>query len=113
MQLIRSTVPGPVLSVLKARYGKRLVLREDTDDESVNVFEAVWYKALKNTMTPGKYSRIYRENKDQTQDELGQKLGGLSRRYVSNLETGHRVISKDVAKHFRNSSSSPGSASFS
>ena len=75
-----------------------LVLRDNADDEPVNVFETDWYQARKNAMTPGKYCRIYRENKGLTQDELGQKLGGLSRRYVSDLETGHRTISKNVAK---------------
>ncbi len=95
---IQGDIPGPLLSVLKSQYGKKLVLREDADEEIVNVFETDWYKARKNAMTPGKYLRIYRENKDLTQDELGQKLGGLSRRYVSDLETGHRAISKNVAK---------------
>ncbi len=34
---IQGDIPGPVLSVLKAQYGKKLILREDADDESVNV----------------------------------------------------------------------------
>ena len=69
-----------------------------TNNELIDIFETDWYKSHKKTMTPAKYLRIYRENKDLTQNELGQKLGGLSRRYVSDLETGHRAISKNVAK---------------
>jgi DNA-binding XRE family transcriptional regulator len=99
---IQGDIPGPLLSVLKAQYGKKLLLRENPDDEVVNVFETDWYKSRKSAMTPGKCLRIYRENKDLTQDELGQKLGGLSRRYVSDLETGRRGISKKVAKALSN-----------
>lgn len=65
---------------------------------SVNVFETTWYKTRKKGMTSGKYMRIYRDNAKMTQKELGQKLGGLSRHDVSDLEAGTRSISNAVAK---------------
>ena len=95
---IEGEIPEPLLSLLKAEYGNKLVVKLSPDDALVNVFETPWYKIRKRSMTPGKYMRIYRDNLDLTQEELGQKLGGLSRHYVSDLEAGSRAISKSVAK---------------
>lgn len=95
---IEGEIPSPILSVLKAEFGKKLVVKPSPDDALVDVFETDWYKSRKKAMTPGKYMRIYRDNAGLTQEELGQKLGGLSRHYVSDLESGTRTISKAVAK---------------
>jgi len=95
---IEGEIPEPILSLLKAEYGNKLVVKLSPDDTPVNVFETSWYKTRKKSMTPGKYMRIYRDNLGLTQEELGQKLGGISRHYVSDLETGTRAISKGIAK---------------
>lgn len=95
---IEGDIPKPVLTVLREQFGNKLVVKESAGDALVDVFETDWYKTRKKSMTPGKYLRIYRENAGLTQEEVGQKLDGLSRRYVSDLETGHRAISKNVAK---------------
>ena len=49
-------------------------------------------------MSPGDAVRVYRENRKLTQAKLGEKLGGLSRQYVSDIERGSRSISKNLAK---------------
>ncbi len=49
---IQVDIPGAVLSVLKIQYGKKLVLREDANEEPVNVFDTEWYKVRKSVMTP-------------------------------------------------------------
>jgi DNA-binding XRE family transcriptional regulator len=95
---IEGEIPEPILSLLKAEYGNKLVVKLSPDDALVNVFETDWYKKRRKGMTPGKYMRIYRDNAGLTQEELGHKLGGLSRHYVSDLEAGSRAISKSVAK---------------
>ncbi len=95
---IEGEIPEPILSLLKAEYGKKLVVKLSPDDVLVDVFETDWYKTRKKSMTPGKYMRIYRDNAGLTQEVLGQKLGGLSRHYVSDLEAGTRAISKGIAK---------------
>src|SRR5688572_14224623 len=90
---IEGDIPGPILTALKAHYGKKLILKATVDHQLVDVFETDWYKTRKQSMTPGKYLRIYRENLGLTQEELGKRLGGLSRRYVSDLENGYRAVS--------------------
>lgn len=95
---IEGEIPEPILSLLRAEYGNKLVVKLSPDDALMNVFETDWYKTRKKSMTPGKYMRIYRDNAGLTQEELGHKLGGLSRHYVSDLEAGTRTISKAVAK---------------
>ena len=41
--------------------------------------------------------KIFRENRNMTQAELGKMLGGLPRQHVSNMENGLRPISKKIA----------------
>ena len=99
---IEGEIPSPILSALKAEFGKKLVVKQSPEDALVDAFETEWYKTRKKGMTPGKYMRIYRDNAKMTQEELGQKLGGLSRHYVSDLEAGTRSMSKAVAKTLSN-----------
>ena len=86
-------IPPKLMKLLKEEYGKELNLVMDGEDELVNVFETQWYKSIKGKMTPGKYLRIYRENKGLTQAQLGKALGGIPRQHISNMENGHRAIS--------------------
>lgn len=48
----------------------------------------------------GEALKHYREIHGLTQDQLGEKLGGLLRQQISNMETGIRAISLDMAKKF-------------
>ena len=91
-------IPPKLMKVLKEEYGKELNLVMDGEDELVNVFETQWYKSIKGKMTPGKYLRIYRENKGSTQAQLGKALGGIPRQHISNMENGHRAISLKMAR---------------
>jgi transcriptional regulator with XRE-family HTH domain len=42
--------------------------------------------------------KLYREMHGLSQAELGRKLGRFSRQNISNMENGHRSISKATAK---------------
>jgi DNA-binding XRE family transcriptional regulator len=42
--------------------------------------------------------KLYRELHKMTQAELGEKLGGLPRQHISNMERGMRAISLATAK---------------
>jgi transcriptional regulator with XRE-family HTH domain len=48
-------------------------------------------------LRPGEYLRFYRQEKELTQEELGQKLGGISRQIVCDMENGRRPISRMMA----------------
>ena len=71
----------------------------------MNIFETDWYQNIKSGMNPGDNLRIYRENHGLTQARLGERLGGVPRQHISNMERGTRSISlktaKKLAKLFR------------
>ena len=88
-----------IANLFKKEYGNDdVVVNYDDSDAAIDVFKTDWYKETKNKMTPADYMKIYRENINLSQAELGEKLGGLSRQYVSDLEKGRRGISKQIAK---------------
>ena len=49
-------------------------------------------------MSPGESVWVSRQLHEMTQAALGAKLGSFSRQNVSNMEHGHRPVSKAVAK---------------
>ena len=95
---IKGEIHPKVISVLKEVYGKRVKLIKENDEELLDVFETEWFKNMDSKMTPGKNMRIYREIHKMTQDELGNKLGGISKQNISHMERGIRPISKKTAK---------------
>lgn len=95
---IKGEIHPKVLSVLKEVYGKKVKLIKENDEELVDAFETEWFKNIDATMSPGKNMRIYREINKITQEELGNKLGGISKQNISHMERGIRPISKKTAK---------------
>jgi DNA-binding XRE family transcriptional regulator len=94
---IKGQISTRLMEVLVAEYGNDVKLTRDPEDELVDVFQTDWYKKTKASMTPGTYMKIFRENRNMTQAELGKMLGGLPRQHVSNMESGLRPISKKIA----------------
>jgi DNA-binding XRE family transcriptional regulator len=94
-----AAIPPRLMDVLKEEYGPELSLVENDGDDLVDAFETQWYKGVKEKMTPGTYLRIYRENKDLTQRQLGEVLGGIPRQHISNMEHGRRSISLKMARN--------------
>ncbi len=84
---------------LKKEYGKKLVLKEMQEDDSVDFFQTSLAKKLEKKSTPGSCLKIYRENLKLTQQELGKKVK-TSKNYISDMENGYRKISKEKAKLF-------------
>ena len=95
---IRGDIPPKLISVLKEEFGDELRLEEERGDELANVFATEWYRQIKLSITPGDNLKIYRDNRGWTQAQLGEKLGGLPRQHISNMERGSRPISKNMAK---------------
>ena len=95
---ITGDIPEKLMSVLEEEYGEQVQLSEDSDEETMNIFETGWYKDIKLKMTPGDNLRIYRTNHGWTQARLGEMLGGVPRQHISNMERGIRSISLNTAR---------------
>jgi DNA-binding XRE family transcriptional regulator len=98
----RGQISHRLIDVLVKEYGNAVKLTSEAEDEKVNAFETQWYKEIKKNLTPGKYLKVFRENKGMTQVELGKALGGIPAQHISNMERGSRSISKKVALKLAN-----------
>ena len=67
-------------------------------EELLDVFSSEWFAETSNSTTPGEIVKIYRENHNLTQEQLGKKLGNFTRQNISDIELGRRGLSKEVAK---------------
>jgi len=95
---IKGEIHPKLITVLKEIYGKKLEIINEENDRAVDVFETDWYKKIDENLTPGKTMKIYREIHKMTQEELGIKMGGISKQNISHMERGIRSISKNNAK---------------
>ena len=94
---IKGRIPNKLIDVLVQEYGTNVQITPDSEDEKLDVFQTDWYKRIKEKLTPGTYMKVFRQNKNMTQAELGKALGGLPRQHISNMEKGSRPISKRIA----------------
>ncbi|MGE0269259.1 MAG: helix-turn-helix transcriptional regulator [Candidatus Omnitrophota bacterium] len=94
---IRGSIPSVVVRFLKEKFGSRFEIIED-GDEWMDITQTDWYKKQKSRMTLGKNVKVYRERDHLTQEELGQRLGGLTIQKISDIEHDRRGISKELAK---------------
>jgi DNA-binding XRE family transcriptional regulator len=94
---IAGRLPPRLLRCLKTEFGTKLKLTEDDDNQTVDFFKTDFYQEMKKEMTPGAYVRIYRENHEMSQEQLGQKVGA-SKSFICDIEKDRRAISKEMAK---------------
>ena len=95
---IRGNIPEKLLSVLKKEYGRKVRIVDDSENTMLRAVDTGWYKKTKASIRPGENMKLYRELHKMTQAELGEKLGGLPRQHISNMERGMRAISLATAK---------------
>ena len=93
---IEGEITDELVEYLKREYGEVEVIT-DREEELVEVTKSDWYRSLRQTISPGENMRLYRELHGLTQEELGKKLGNFTRQNISNIENGHRAISKKMA----------------
>ena len=86
-----------LIRYVQKKFGEIEVI-EDEDDELVEVTKSDWYHSIRKQITPGENMRIYRKFHNLSQEELGRNLGHFTRQNISNMENGHRFISKATAK---------------
>lgn len=95
---MKGDIPDRVILFLEEEYGVSLRQTADDGEDVVNALETDWYKRTMAAMTPGKALRMYRENAGLTQAALGERMGGIPRQHISNMENGKRPIGKENAK---------------
>jgi DNA-binding XRE family transcriptional regulator len=95
---IRGEIHPKIISVLEELFGKKVKIVKEKDDELIDILQTDWFKKIDSEMTPGKSMKMYREIHKMTQDELGMKMGGISKQNISHMERGIRAISKKNAK---------------
>ena len=95
---IRGELSPKLIAVLEEEFGKELLLTEESDEETVDIFATDWYREIQSKTTPGDTLKIYRENHGLTQAQLGEMLGGIPRQHVSNMERGIRPVSMKTAR---------------
>jgi DNA-binding XRE family transcriptional regulator len=86
-----------LIGYVQEKFGEIEII-EDEDEELMEVTKSDWYQNIREQITPGENMRIYRKLHKITQEKLGGKLGKFTRQNISNMENGHRFISKAVAK---------------
>ncbi len=89
-------ITNELVEFLTKEYGEIEVIT-DEDEELVEATESDWYRSLRGSISPGENLRLYRELHGLTQEELGKRLGNFTRQNISNIENGHRAISKNMA----------------
>ncbi|PKL35377.1 MAG: XRE family transcriptional regulator [Spirochaetae bacterium HGW-Spirochaetae-1] len=93
---MKGEIPEEIVRVIRKVYGKKAVISED--DTLVNIRDTEWFKDIDARLTPGKAMANYRKLLKLTQAELGEKLGGIPKQNISQMECDVRPISKKVAK---------------
>ncbi len=95
---IRGNIPEKLLLALKKEYGRKVRIVDDSENTLLRAVDTDWYKKTKASIQPGDNMKLYRDLHKMTQAELGEKLGGLPRQHISNMERGMRAISLATAK---------------
>ena len=98
---VKGEIPDELLEYLQDKFGSDIKIMDD-EEELTNIFSTDWFKNISATTTSGETVKIYRENFNLTQEQLGKELGRFTRQNISDIELGRRSISKEVAKKLSN-----------
>ncbi len=93
---IEGEVTAELVEYLRKEFGEIEVITEE-EDELIEVTKSEWYRTLRESVGPSENVRLYRELHGFTQEELGKKIGNFTRQNISNIENGHRAVSKNMA----------------
>jgi len=94
---IKGEIPKELIQYLQDNFGNDVEI-VDEDEEMVDFLSSNWFKVTTDSLTSGEVVKIYRENLNLTQEQLGKQLGKFTRQNISDIELGRRSISKEVAK---------------
>jgi DNA-binding XRE family transcriptional regulator len=93
---ISGVIPSALLEVLRDEYGVDLILRLPAIGHMIDVMHAPLYYRVQRELSPGRYLKVYRQDRNLTQRELGKQLGGIARQNIGGMESGRRPISRKM-----------------
>ncbi len=94
---IKGEIPKKLIQYLQDNFGNDVEI-VDENEEMIDFLSSDWFKNTTDSLTSGEVVKIYRENLNLTQEQLGKQLGKFTRQNISDIELGRRSISKEVAK---------------
>jgi ribosome-binding protein aMBF1 (putative translation factor) len=89
--------PRKIIREIQLKYHRFLADSPAEKDENVNWFKTDLYRKIAKEITPAMLLKDLREAQELSQKQLGEILNIPGNR-ISDFETGHRAISKDIAK---------------
>jgi len=93
---ITGNIPDGFMDMVRKYFGPAKVAILP-DEEYIPIEKTEWFQTQKNTITPQRSLRVYREIRGMTQAALAEKLG-IMRHHITEMETGKRAISREMAK---------------
>ena len=93
---VEGEIPEDMLHYLELKFND-LEITEDDDEETISLDQSEWFQEMKKKTHSGRVVWVYRDNKGWSQRELGERLGGIHRQVISEIERGKRAISKNMA----------------
>ena len=94
---MKGDIHPEILSAINKVYKKNVKLYNDDGEEIELATETDWFKKIESKTTPGDVIKIYRENFNLSQAQLGAKLD-KSYRFISDLENNRRNVSLNLAR---------------
>ena len=94
---IKGEIPKTLIQYLQDNFGNDVKIVDENED-MVDFLSSDWFKKTTDSLTSGEVVKIYRENFNLTQEQLGKQLGKVTKQNISDIELGRRSISKEVAK---------------
>ena len=95
--VFKPRTPRKVIREIQSKYRRFLAELPAEKDDYVDWFKTDLYKEIAKEITSGTLLKDLREAQSLSQKQLGETLNIPGNR-ISDFETGHRAISKDIAK---------------
>jgi ribosome-binding protein aMBF1 (putative translation factor) len=95
--VFKPRTPRKIIREIQSKYRRFIAVLPAEKDEYVDWFKTDLYKEIAKEITPGTLLKDLREAQGLSQKQLGETLNIPGNR-ISDFETGHRAISKDIAK---------------
>ncbi|GBU23778.1 hypothetical protein R83H12_00396 [Fibrobacteria bacterium R8-3-H12] len=95
IEIRANRIPAKLMNFIRLEYPS-VVIKKDSESESVNFRDLAWFKKTRAKMTPHGNLKLLREERELTQRELSAKAGiALTR--ISDYERGRVKITKAAA----------------